>query len=345
MPRTRSLAWSELKLGITGVIALALVGAVILAIGGESGFFTRYYPLKARFTDVAGLNGGAVVRLNGMEVGSVDSVQFVGTEIDVVMQVREGVRPLITAGSTASIGSISLLGEPIVDLTAAAGTALPDWGYVRAGGPGGPFGDLTETASTSLEELAGLLEDIRAGRGTLGQMVADDSLYQELDRLASAAADVSEAIGEGDGTLGRLVSDPAAYESLEGALDNLRTLTTRINDGEGALGRFLNDPAMGDSLAGTMENLEEVTARMREGDGTIGRLMTDEQLFDRLSSVTTRLDTVLQGLESGDGTAGRLLQDAALYENMSNTMSELQALVADIRADPRRFLNVRVSIF
>jgi len=345
MPRTRSLAWSELKLGLIGIVALGLVGAVILAIGGESGFFASYYPLKARFADVAGLNAGAVVRLNGMEVGTVDSVQFAGTEIEVVMEIRENVRPLVTPASTASIGSISLLGEPVVDLTAAPGSALPDWGYVRTVGVGGPFGALTETAETSLEGISALLEDVRAGRGTLGRLAVDDGLYQELERLASAAADVSEAIESGDGTLGRLINDPAAVEALQGSLENLRSVTARIDAGEGALGRFLNDPAMGDSLSGTMSNLERVTGRLSGGEGTLGRLMTDEQLFDRLNSLTGRLDGVLQNLESGEGTAGRLLQDAELYENMKGTMSELQALVADIRADPRRFLNVRVSIF
>jgi hypothetical protein len=42
---------------------------------------------------------------------------------------------------------------------------------------------------------------------------------------------------------------------------------------------------------------------------------------------------------------GLLLQDKALYEKMNKTMDEVGSLVAAIRADPRRYLNVRVSIF
>jgi phospholipid/cholesterol/gamma-HCH transport system substrate-binding protein len=345
MPRTRSLAWSELKLGIVGVIALVLAAAIILAIGGEGGFFAEYYPLKARFDDVLGLKPGAVVRLNGMEVGTVEDVEFAGTQVDVIMEVRDELRPLITTSSIASIGSISLLGEPIVDITAASGPPLPDWGYVRAGPAGGPFGELTATAAESLEEVEALVADIRAGRGTLGRLITDDTLYAELNRLVGAAADVSEAIQEGEGTLPRLINDPAAYESLRGSLENLQTMTARINAGEGALGRFLNDQTMGQSFANTMTNMEQVTAGLREGEGTLGRLMTDEQVFDRLNSVMGRMDQVVAGLETGEGTAGRLLRDPELYENINRTMTELRSLVADIRADPRRFLNVRVSIF
>ena len=50
-------------------------------------------------------------------------------------------------------------------------------------------------------------------------------------------------------------------------------------------------------------------------------------------------------LQQGQGTAGQLLHDRQLYENMNGAASELRQLVKDIRADPKKFLNVRVSVF
>ena len=47
----------------------------------------------------------------------------------------------------------------------------------------------------------------------------------------------------------------------------------------------------------------------------------------------------------GEGTAGQLLHDKQLYENMNGAVTELHSLVKDIRADPKKYLNVRVSIF
>src|SRR4026209_75541 len=116
MPRTRSLAWSELKLGIVGVIAVVLVSWMVLAVGGEAGFFAKRYPLKTRFCDVQGLKPGAVVRLGGEEGGPVTNVEFAGNEIEVSMEIRSEIRPLITDQSTAIIGSLSLLGDPIIDI-------------------------------------------------------------------------------------------------------------------------------------------------------------------------------------------------------------------------------------
>jgi len=58
-----------------------------------------------------------------------------------------------------------------------------------------------------------------------------------------------------------------------------------------------------------------------------------------------RIDKLVEGLQSGEGTAGQLLHDKQLYENMNAAASELRALIGDIRKDPKKYLNVRVSIF
>jgi phospholipid/cholesterol/gamma-HCH transport system substrate-binding protein len=345
MPRTRSLAWSELKLGIIGIVTLLLVIAVVIGVGGE-GFWEERYPLKTQFGDVLGLKPGAVVRLSGKEVGTVTAVEFAGPRIDVTMELLEEVRPLITTESRAVVGSLSLLGEPIVDVTASSdGAPLPDWGYIRSGGTGGPFGQLQDTASDSLQDLQAILADVRAGRGTLGKFLTDEALYRELEGFVASAGRVTDAINQGKGTIGGLLQDPAAYDALRTSLENLQATTARINRGEGALGRFLQDPAMADSLSGTLTNLDQVTARLNRGEGTAGRLMTDTQLYDRLNSMAARVDQLMARLGEGQGTAGQLLHDRQLYENMNRAVAELQSLLADIRKDPKRYLRVTVSIF
>ena len=79
--------------------------------------------------------------------------------------------------------------------------------------------------------------------------------------------------------------------------------------------------------------------------GTAGKLMTDPELFNRLNSVTERLNSLVTKLDAGEGTAGQLLKDKQLYENMNGAVGDLRALVADIRKDPRKLLNIKVSVF
>ena len=55
MPRTRSLAWSELKIGVMAVATLVLTSLLIIAVGGASGFAWERYELKTNFANVQGL--------------------------------------------------------------------------------------------------------------------------------------------------------------------------------------------------------------------------------------------------------------------------------------------------
>jgi phospholipid/cholesterol/gamma-HCH transport system substrate-binding protein len=74
MPRTRSLGWSELKIGLMTLAAIAIAAAVIFLLSGSGGFFWQRYALRAKFTNVAGLKTGAPVRVSGVEVGSVKDI-------------------------------------------------------------------------------------------------------------------------------------------------------------------------------------------------------------------------------------------------------------------------------
>jgi phospholipid/cholesterol/gamma-HCH transport system substrate-binding protein len=347
MPRTRSLAWSELKIGIAGVVALALLASVILAVGGEGGYFWQRYPLKARFDNVMGLKEGAVVRLSGKEIGSVMAVEFSGAQVEVHFEVLNELRSVLTTESEAVIGSLSLLGEPIIDISTAGGggTPLEDWAYVRTRHSSGPIGDVTTAASDTLAEIDRVLVQVRSGEGTLGRILTDDALYNEMQAFMRAAANVTRSLEAGQGTLGGLLKDPAAYQSMKSSLDNLQVMTTRINQGQGALGRLLSDDAMGQSLATATENVAQVTGRLTRGEGTAGKLLTDQQLYDRLNGMADTMNELTSGLKAGQGTAGQLLHDQQLYENMNRAAVELRDLLAEIRKDPRKYLRVNVSIF
>src|SRR2546427_4932115 len=107
MPRTRSLAWSELKIGVVTVVALVITALTIFTLTGSRGFFWNRYRLKTRFDNVAGLNSGAPVRVAGVEVGQVTDLKFADEKVDVTMEVNKDQQSRITSRSVAKLGSIS----------------------------------------------------------------------------------------------------------------------------------------------------------------------------------------------------------------------------------------------
>ena len=99
------------------------------------------------------------------------------------------------------------------------------------------------------------------------------------------------------------------------------------------------------SLSRATSNLEALTARLNRGDGSAGRFLNDAALYNRLNELTGRLDQLINRLNDGQGSAGQFLNNKELYDNMNRTIADLHALIGDIRKDPKKFLNVKVSIW
>lgn len=346
MPRTRSLAWSELKIGVITVAAIVITLVTIFLLTGGSGFFWQRYSLKARFSNVAGLNPGSPVRVAGIGVGSVTEVILVGDQVDVVFELNKKHREHITDKSVAKLGSVSLLGESAVDISPTnGGTPIPDWGYVPTGKAPAQLSDITDSASQGITELTALIHDMRDGRGTVGKLMTDEALYTELNRFVASANDLTNGIKQGRGTLGKLVNDPAAANALAASLANIEQMTRQLNAGEGSLGKLLHDDSFSRTLTSATTNLDTLVGKLNRGEGTAGKLITDPAVFDQLNSVTQKLDRLIADLNSGEGTMGRLLKDKQLYENINGTVNDLRTLIANINKDPRKYLNIRVSVF
>lgn len=346
MPRTRSLAWSELKIGIVTIAAIVITAVAIFLLTGGRGFFWQRYSLKTRFGNVAGLKSGSPVRVAGIEYGTVTEVVLIGEQVEVAFELNQELRDRITTSSVAKLGSVSLLGESAVDITpSGTGTPIAEWGYVPQGPPPTLLADVTEEAGRGITELTELMADLRRGRGSVGKLLTDDQLYVGLNQFIASASQLTRSIQDGKGTLGKLVTDPAAAEALTASLKNVEEMTRQLSQGNGSLGALLKDDRFSTSLTAATTNLDAVVSKINAGQGTAGKLINDPALFDQMSSLTARLDELVAALNAGDGTVGRLLKDRQLYENIDAAVNDVRSLIDAIKKDPRRYLNVRISIF
>src|SRR5215510_2413600 len=126
MPRTRSLRWSELKIGLMAVVALFIAAVLILTLSGQGGFWWQRYTIRAKFANAGGVLEGSPVRVAGLPVGSVTRIQFVGKDVHMDLELKKDNMDRVRTTSRATIGSVSLLGEGAVDITAStAGEPVP----------------------------------------------------------------------------------------------------------------------------------------------------------------------------------------------------------------------------
>ena len=124
------------------------------------------------------------MRVSGVTVGSVTDIDFIGSEVEMLLELREDMQERVRSTSLATIGSVSLLGEGAVDINAmTTGQPIPEWGYIKVGVAPGSIAQLTTEAGAGISEARLLVEDIRKGRGTIGQLFTNDSVYKEFDAL------------------------------------------------------------------------------------------------------------------------------------------------------------------
>ena len=116
MPRTRSLAFAELKIGIVTIFALTMAALLIFAVGGSAGFWWQRYPLKTIFSDVATLQGGSPVRVAGVQVGSVTDVKLTPSAVEVWFEVSKDVQPLVTTELQPGPRPLGQVSQQIADL-------------------------------------------------------------------------------------------------------------------------------------------------------------------------------------------------------------------------------------
>src|SRR6476659_9808122 len=138
MAQRRSLAWTELRVGILVITSFALLALAIFYVSGQSGFFVRKYTITAFFQNANNLRSGAEVSLEGVTIGNVSTVAVSRESnpqkaVEAVLQLDEKYQNIIRSDSRVSISTIGLLGDSKVDITRGtdAGTVIPDGGTLQ----------------------------------------------------------------------------------------------------------------------------------------------------------------------------------------------------------------------
>lgn len=307
---------TEKKVGLFFLLTLIVLGFLIELVEDWNPFEdrVRYF---ADFASVVGLKAGDPVRVAGVEVGKIESIELAGEQVRVRFAVAKGTT--VRADSVARIRQTNLLGGQFLGL---------DFG--SEGSPILPPGSTVPTReSTNIDQLISNLDrNQERVFGELGRVV--ENIRGPLTDSVVRFESVVRKVDQGEGTLGRLVNDPTLYTDLQVAVGDLKNILGRLEDGEGTIGKLLQDPALYEEARQTMANLREISGRMREGQGTLGRLYADDTLYNQANEAIGQIRDIAADVNAGKGTLGKLVKDDALYEEFRGTMARVNSIAAKI---------------
>jgi hypothetical protein len=194
---------------IFGALAILFVG--VFVIGNQERMFTRSYHLHTEFSTVSGLLSGAEVRIGGVRKGTVDEIRLPsrpGEKVIVSMSLDSSTRNLVKKDSIAAIETEGLLGNKFLAVSFGSLEALGvgDWDTISSAAPL-DISDLFKKTSaimdtthntmkhleTTSDHIAAITARIDRGDGTVGALISERSLYNQL---SAATTDIAATSGE-----------------------------------------------------------------------------------------------------------------------------------------------------
>lgn len=288
-------------IGLFILLALAILVAGVMLLGGQQKRFVKTVPINAIFDDVSGLKAGDNVWFSGVKIGTVQHIQFVGqSKVQVDMNVEEKSREFIRKDARCHIGSDGLIGNKVINITGGSQRAAPvennDQLQTQIMAGSEQLLDTLQITNRKLLSITTKVEQIVAqvgqGKGTAGALLTDTVLSGQVhaivtslkatavnaNRLSGTLAGFSAKLNT-PGTLAHaLVTDTVVINNLRASArqlrkaatstavitDNARKLTDKLQSTDNALGSLLNDHVLNKRVQNTLRNVESSSTKLDE---------------------------------------------------------------------------------
>lgn len=283
----------KFSLGLFVVVGTIIFIIAVYLIGQRQDMFRKTFTISAYFQNINGLQNGNNVRYAGIDIGTVKGITMINdSTIKIDMHIDEKIITHIKTDAIATIGSDGLVGNMIVNIVPGKGSSV----VIRNGDRIASYSkigadDILNTLNTSTENAAILTADllkitnkITKGQGTIGVLLNDTLMAQDLKASINGLKNVSY--------------------SASSTINDLRyMLKTLQNNDESVLGMLLNDTISGQKLKMTISNLENSSAQM--------------------DSVISQINTVVADFNASEGAYEYIVNDTTLVNSLKSTLENI----------------------
>lgn len=195
----------KIRLGFFVAGGLAIFVLAIFIIGKQKNLFNPVFKLTTTFYNVSGLQVGNNIRFSGINVGTVDNIVIINdSTVRVDMLIRKEVHKFIKSDCQVTIGSEGIIGDRLLVISQGS-TDAP---LAKEGQK------LISTEPVETDAIMASLEVTAANAEVISEQLADIMSY----------------INTGQGTLGRLIQDTAIAENLTQTIENLKTSSKGLDE-------------------------------------------------------------------------------------------------------------------
>jgi len=181
----------KFRLGLFIVVGIGLFVLGIFIIGKQKNLFNPVFSLKANFHNVSGLQVGNTIRFSGINIGTVDNIRIINdSTVRVEMLIKKDVQKFIKTDSQAAIGSEGIIGDKVVVITQGyeskkivkSGQMISSVEPIETDAIMRSIKTTAENAALATEDIAGIVAKINDGEGTLGRLIQDKTMANNIDK-------------------------------------------------------------------------------------------------------------------------------------------------------------------
>ena len=361
MPSQHEVRWSQLKVGVIVLVSSLILIALLFLMTSASGLslFSKKLIVTTYFENAAGLKEGAAVNLQGVTIGTVQTVTVTTdperklTPVKVVMKLDGKYQDELRQDSKAALTTVGVLGDTVVDVNSqnAVGAPLRDGDELHTLETPN-IQDVVKASQGTIEQLNVILakmnaivDNIQSGKGSVGQLINSPDLYNKLDRTVGELNKLEANLNAGKGSAGKFLTDDALYNKLNETTDKLDDIATQLQAGKGTAGKLLKDDALYNNLNTTLTRTNALLDDVQHGKGAAGMLINDQEFAKKLRDTVEQTNTLLANVNQGKGTLGKLATDDQAYTNVNKLLTASTDLVTTIKQDPKKYLTIHMKIF
>lgn len=331
--------------GVCTVGALTAGATLFFLFGEIAPLFQRRWMLDVALNEAGGLRPGSLVTMNGVPVGSIESVRFDPSDKDRPVTLRVAVEEEIAIPKPSLVSvQASLLGSGArLEFTAVLPLAVPATTYSRDG-TARLTGRFVPLERRILEELEPRLKDVWDAFGEVRTLATNLNAF--VAPPAAGAEPDPESLRGMIGRLNRTMeSADRALTSAQSWLDDPQ-LRTDIRDTAHGASELMRDAAVAANRIGEAAGSLGDAATALKSDAAALRAEALPAL-DSVAQAFEEMNRLLATARTGDGTVGRLMKDPALYESLTDSARRLEALLerAELLLEKIRAEGLDVELF
>lgn len=268
----------KIRLGLFVIGGIAIFALAIFIIGKQKNLFNPVFKITTTFYNVSGLQVGNNIRFSGINVGTVNNISIINdSTVRVEMIVRRNIQEFIKSDSEVAIGSEGLIGDRLLIITqGSSGASMVSEGQeLTSKEPietDAIIASLQVTANhveVITKQLAEIMTGINKGEGTLGKLIQDSTIANNIDLTIANFKKSSEGLDQTievtkDNVFAFMESLKVTASKTEIASQQLGEIMTRINSGEGALGMLIQDTLIAGNINQTITNLQSSSKGLDE---------------------------------------------------------------------------------